>query len=268
MKKLHGHLKRLQSVLVAFSAGVDSTLLAVLANAVLADKALAVTAVSPSLPQSDRLAASVLAEKYGLRHCFIESDEMSDERFTANSPDRCYYCKGHLFRELRRMADERGLVALLDGSNVDDADDFRPGRRAAAELGVISPLAAAGMHKSDIRVVSRLLGLPTANKPAMACLASRIPYGLPLTGKILRQVDAAEDSLRKLGFTQVRVRSHGDVARLELPENELAAALPEPVRTSIVRELKNLGYRYITLDLVGYRTGSMNEALTSANAGL
>ncbi len=256
-------LRHLQSVLTAFSAGTDSTLLAVLAHAALGDRALAVTAVSASLPQADRAAAARLAAAYGFRHAFIETDELKHPAYAANPPNRCYHCKSALFRALRDLAVARGLAHVLDGANVDDAADFRPGRQAARENNVVSPLAEAGFTKADIRLVSGILGLPTAAKPAAACLASRIPYGTPITAMELRRIDAAEDGLRGLGFGQVRVRSHGDLARIELAGPDIPRAARDDMRVRIVQVLQSAGYRYVTLDLRGYRTGSLNEMLNA-----
>jgi len=251
--------------MVAFSGGVDSTFVAAVSRDVLGERALAITGVSPSIPPSEVEEAKALARKIGIAHELIDTREMDDPDYVKNNPDRCFHCKDELYGRLTAIARERGFAAVLDGCNLDDTGDFRPGRRAAAQHGVRSPLLEAGLTKADIRELSRERGLPTWDKPAMACLSSRFPYGTPITGEGLRQVGGAEKALHELGFRQVRVRHHNEIARIEVGAEEIPRLLDPEVARQVVEALKATGYTYITVDLEGYRTGSLNVPLSRPN---
>ncbi len=261
MDALVKDLRGMESALVAFSGGVDSTFLSLMAHQVLGPKALAVTATSPTFPQREVQEAVKLARQIGIRHQLIESNELEIPGYTENPPDRCYHCKAALFALLIGLAKKEGLRVVMDGANADDLQDYRPGRRATQELGVRSPLLDTGFGKADIREASRLLGLPTAEKPSYACLASRFPYGTRITANGLNAVEQAENGLRDMGFGQVRVRAHGEIARLELSAGDIVQAATDPVRDKIIQLIKTCGFKYVALDLQGYRTGSMNETL-------
>jgi uncharacterized protein len=253
-----------RSAVVAFSGGVDSTFVAAVARDVLGDRALAVTGISPSVPAAEIQEAKELAREIAIAHELIDTHEIDNPYYVNNSPDRCFHCKDELYGLLSSLARERGFDNVLDGCNLDDTSDFRPGRRAAADHGVRSPLVDARLTKAEIRELSRERGLPTWDKPAMACLASRIPYGTPVTVENLSRVGQAEQYIRSLGVRQVRVRHHvlpsGDpVARIETDDTGMNTILPQ--RQQIADHLKSLGYLYVTLDLAGYRSGSLNEAL-------
>lgn len=259
IKRLKDTLSQMDSIVVAYSGGVDSTLLLKLAIESLGERVLAVTALSSSLPQRDRRDAIQAAADLGARHVLLETDEMEDPQFVANGPDRCYHCKITRYRQLKDYARQAGYRCVLDGTNADDVGDHRPGRRAASELGVRSPLQEVSLSKAEIREIARSLGLANWDAPSDACLASRIPYGRPISVQVLARIERAEGILRELGFRQLRVRDHGEIARIELPGGELKAALA--LRAQIVTGLKPLGYAYVTLDLQGFRSGSMNEVL-------
>lgn len=259
--RLRAILGRMKGALVAYSGGVDSTLLLKTALDVPVRPLLAVIAASETYPGKEIVAAKALARRLGIGPRVIRTRELENPDFAANPPERCYHCKKELFGALAAIAREEGVPFVLDGANRDDRLDFRPGSRAGRELGVRSPLKEAGLTKAEIRELSRRLGLPTWDKPSMACLASRFPYGDRIEPKGLRRVGAAEDVLRRLGFGQLRVRHHGTVARIEIAPEEFPRAVGKAAAGRIVSALKKLGYRYVTLDLEGYRTGSMNEVL-------
>lgn len=260
LKKLKSILKEMDSVLIAFSGGVDSAfLLKVAAEALPRDKILAVTAVSATYPEQELLFSKKMAKQLGVKHKIITTGELKDKRFASNPLNRCYYCKNELFSRLKNLAAESGLNFVIDASNISDKSDFRPGALAKKKLGIRSPLQEAGISKSQIRILSKKTGLSAWNKPALACLASRIPYGTKITPRLLKRINKAECFLTANGFSQVRVRDYGKLVRIEVMKKELTRLIR--IRDKIIDKFKKLGYNYITVDLEGYRTGSMNEVI-------
>lgn len=253
-----------QGVAVAFSGGVDSSLLLTLCVEVLGrERVVALIGSSPTYPVRERERAVAFCDSLNVDYQILQTDEMEDEMYRQNSPLRCYYCKSHLFGEALRYAGERGFSIIVEGSNADDVGDYRPGRKATVELGVKSPLLEAGLTKGEIRQISRQLGLVTSDLPAKACLASRIPYDTPIDEAVLERIDLAEEYLESLGLGQVRVRYHGDVARIEVDPDKFPRVIE--YREVIATRLKAVGFTYVVLDLVGYRTGSLNEILVNVS---
>jgi len=258
---LLNYLRGLDSLLVAFSGGADSAYMAWAAHTSLGERALAVTALSASFSRYDREQAEAFVSAIRLRHEFIETSEFENPLYVANGADRCYHCKDELFERMATLASARDFHAIAYAINADDMHDFRPGHRAAHEHRVLSPLLDAGLHKQEIRALSRLAGLPTWDRPASACLSSRIPYGTAVTPELLEKIERAEAALRELGFRQFRVRAHGELARIELATEELSRGLEPSVSQEIAARVKEAGFAFVTLDLEGYRQGSLNTLL-------
>ena len=258
---LKEYIRSLESVAVAFSSGVDSTFLLNVCHDVLGDKAIAVTARSCSFPERELKEAEAFTKQRGIRHLIVDSEELNIEGFRENPVNRCYLCKHELFSKMKDIAEKNGFKEVVEGSNIDDLGDYRPGLTAIQELGIKSPLRHANLSKDEIRMLSKELGLPTWEKQSFACLSSRFPYGECITPEKLKMVDEAEQLLLDLGFRQVRVRHHETLARIEITEDQFPKIMEKEIRERISTRLKEIGFTYVSLDLTGYRTGSMNETL-------
>ena len=259
--KLEEYIRTLGSLAIGFSGGVDSSFLLAVAHEVLGDRVIAVTGADASVPEREVNEAKAFCADRGIRHIICKMNPMEVEGYRNNSPDRCYFCKHGIFSEVKKIADENGISYMAEGSNIDDIGDYRPGLRAAAELSVKSPLREAGLNKSDVRLISKAMGLPTWSKPAYACLASRFVYGEEITEEKLRMIDRAEQFLIEHGFIEERVRLHGRIARIEVPPSDIPRLASDEIRDMVYEEFRAIGFQFITLDLKGYRMGSMNATL-------
>lgn len=261
LNRLKDNIREYGSLAVGFSGGVDSSLLLAVAQDVLSDKVIAVTSVDASVPERELNEAKEFCSERGIAHFICRVDPMKDEEYRHNGPDRCYFCKRGIFTEIKRIAAENGIEFVAEGSNMDDNSDYRPGHRAVEELSVRSPLREAGLYKQEIRLISKALGLPTWSKPAYACLASRFVYGEEITEEKLHMIDRAEQFLIEQGFLEERVRLHGNLARIEVPAGDIERLASDKVREAVFRKLKEIGFLFVTIDMQGYRQGSMNETI-------
>ena len=266
LKRLRANLLPLSSLMIAFSGGVDSTFLLKVAHELLGGRVLALTTISPTMPEDDRRNAIKMAAEIGARHLLVDSNELEIPGYASNPLNRCYLCKHNLFAVCEQKADELGIEVIADGLNLDDLHDYRPGIKAATEMRVRHPLVDAGLTKAEIRQLSRQLGLPTWDRPASPCLSSRFPYGTRITTEGLEQVERAEQILHSLGFKIARVRHHGDIARIEVAAGEIARILDQRTREIVDGEFKELGFRFVTVDLKGFRSGSLNEGIKIAQS--
>ncbi len=267
LERLKEYIRGLGSLAVGFSGGVDSTFLLAVAHEVLGDKAIAVTGTDASVPEREIKEAKAFCEERGIRHILYTMNPMAEEGYRKNGPDRCYFCKRGIYTQIRQIAEENGIEYMAEGSNMDDLGDYRPGLRAVAELSVKSPLREAGMTKADIRAISKAMGLPTWSKPAYACLASRFVYGEEITEEKLRMIDQAEQFLIEHGFLEERVRMHGNIARIEVPAGDIPRLAADEIREQVYARFKEIGFLFVTLDLRGYRLGSMNATIKKENDG-
>ena len=261
LDRLRENIRSLSSLAVGFSGGVDSSLLVAVAHEVLGDRAIAVTGVDASVPEREVEEAKQFCARRGIRHFLCPVDPLKEEGYRHNGPDRCYFCKHGIFTEVKRIAEENGIAHMAEGSNMDDIGDYRPGLKAAAEMKVKSPLREAGLNKQEVRLLSKALGLPTWSKPAYACLASRFVYGEEITEEKLHMIDQAEQFLIEHGFFEERVRLHGKIARIEVPARDIERLASEKIREAVYKKFKELGFMFVTIDMLGYKLGSMNATL-------